>query len=155
MLATLRPKKKQLIGTSAIKNLKKLCNKYRKSDGTYDCIVPGSGGKDSFYASHILKTKYKMNPLTITWAPTLYTDWGWRNFQKWIGAGHDNFTLTPNGKVHRLLTRLSVDLLLHPFHTFVLGQKTLAAKMALSHNIPMIFYGENEVEYGNATSYIA
>ena len=37
----------------------------------------------SFYASHILKTKYKMNPLTITWAPTLYTDWGWRNFQKW------------------------------------------------------------------------
>ena len=145
-------KKKTTDWNERNRELEELCNKYRKSDGTYDCIVPGSGGKDSFYASHILKTKYNMNPLTITWAPTLYTDWGWRNFQKWIGAGHDNFTLTPNGKVHRLLTRLSVDLLLHPFHTFVLGQKTLAAKMALAHNIPMIFYGENEVEYGNATS---
>ena len=60
-----------------------------------------------------------------------------------------HFTLTPNGKVHRLLTRLSVDLLLHPFHTFVLGQKTLAAKMAEMFNIPLIFYGENESEYGN------
>ena len=53
-----------------------LCNKHRKNDGSYDCIVPGSGGKDSFYASHILKNKYKMNPLTVTWAPHIYTNWG-------------------------------------------------------------------------------
>ena len=37
------------------KELIELCNKYRKADGTYDCLVPGSGGKDSFYTSHILK----------------------------------------------------------------------------------------------------
>jgi len=38
--------------------LKELCDKFRSKDGSYDCLVPGSGGKDSFYASHILKTKY-------------------------------------------------------------------------------------------------
>ena len=93
-----------------------------------------------------------MNPLTVTWAPSIYTDWGWRNFQRWIDAGHDNYLITPNSKIHRLLTRLSVESMLHPFQPFILGQKTLAAKMALHFNIPLIFYGENEAEYGNPIS---
>ena len=63
------------------KELIDLCNKHRSKDGSYDCLVPGSGGKDSFYQSHILKYKYNMNPLTVTWAPNIYTDWGWQNFQ--------------------------------------------------------------------------
>ena len=129
--------------------LKEVCDKYRKNDGSYDCIVPGSGGKDSFYASHILKTKYGMHPLTVTWAPHIYTDWGWKNFQSWIHAGHDNYLMTPNGRVHRLLTRLSTELLFHPFQAFMFGQKSLAPKMAALFDIPLIFYGENEAEYGN------
>jgi N-acetyl sugar amidotransferase len=131
------------------KQLRELCDKHRKSDGSYDCITPGSGGKDSFYASHILKTKYGMHPLTVTWAPHVYTDWGWLNFQSWIHAGHDNYLMTPNGRVHRLLTRLSTELLFHPFQAFMFGQKSLAPKMALLHKIPLVFYGENEAEYGN------
>jgi N-acetyl sugar amidotransferase len=134
------------------KELQDLCDKFRKNDGSYDCIVPGSGGKDSFYASHILKNKYGMHPLTVTWAPHMYTDWGWRNLQSWIHAGHDNFLMTPNGRVHRLLTRLSTELLLHPFQPFMLGQKALAPKMALKFDIPLVFYGENEAEYGNPIS---
>ncbi len=129
--------------------LRDLCDKHRKNDGSYDCIVPGSGGKDSFYASHILKTKYGMHPLTVTWAPHIYTDWGWKNFQSWIHAGHDNYLMTPNGRVHRLLTRLSTELLFHPFQSFVFGQKALAPKMAILFKIPLVFYGENEAEYGN------
>ena len=126
-----------------------LCNKYRSKDGSYDCIVPGSGGKDSFYTSHILKYKYGMNPLTVTWAPNIYTEWGWQNFQSWIHAGHDNILMTPNGKVHRVLTRLSTELLYHPFQAFMLGQKTIAPRIALQFGIPLVFYGENEAEYGN------
>ena len=131
------------------KQLRDLCDKHRKHDGSYDCVVPGSGGKDSFYASHILKNKFGMHPLTVTWAPHIYTEWGWNNFQAWIHAGHDNFLMTPNGRVHRLLTRLSTELLFHPFQAFMFGQKSLAPKMALLFNIPLIFYGENEAEYGN------
>lgn len=129
--------------------LKELCDRYRRNDGSYDCLVPGSGGKDSFYAAHILKYKYKMNPLTVTWAPHMYTDWGWRNFQKWIHAGFDNQLCTPNGKIHRLLTRLAIENLFHPFQPFILGQKSLAPKMAALYDIQLVFYGENEAEYGN------
>ena len=72
-----------------------LCDQFRSKSG-YDCLLPGSGGKDSFYASHILKTRFGMHPLTVTWAPHLHTDWGWKNFQAWIHAGFDNVLFTPN-----------------------------------------------------------
>jgi N-acetyl sugar amidotransferase len=142
-------KKSTIDWTEREKQLKDLCDKHRKNDGSYDCILPGSGGKDSFFASHILKTKYGMNPLTVTWAPHIYTDWGRRNHSRWIHAGHDNYLMTPNGRVHRLLTRLSTELLFHPFQAFMFGQKALAPKMASLFNIPLVFYGENEAEYGN------
>ena len=56
------------------KELQELCDKYRKNNGEYDCIAPGSGGKDSVFASYVLKYKYKMNPLTVTWSPHMYTE---------------------------------------------------------------------------------
>ncbi|HEX2724756.1 MAG TPA: N-acetyl sugar amidotransferase, partial [Beijerinckiaceae bacterium] len=129
--------------------LVQLCDKYRSRTGHYDCLVPGSGGKDSFYQSWMLKHEFGMNPLTCTWAPHVYTDWGWRNFNRWIHSGFDNYLMTPNGRVKRLMTRLAVENLFHPFQPFMIGQKAFAPKMAAMTNIPLIFYGENEAEYGN------
>ena len=131
------------------RELNTLCDKYRRNDGHYDCLVPGSGGKDSFYTAHVLKYKYGMHPLTCTWAPHQYTDWGWKNQQAWIHAGFDNLLMTPNGRVHRLVTRLAVQNLFHPFQPFMMGQKYLAPKLAMRFDIPLVFYGENEAEYGN------
>ena len=53
--------------------LLKLLDKHRNKHGEYDCIVPGSGGKDSCYATDILKRKYGMNPLSVTWPRVIYT----------------------------------------------------------------------------------
>ena len=132
------------------RKLEELLNKYRKKSG-YDCIVPGSGGKDSAYAAHLLKYRYNMNPLTVTWAPHLYTHIGWENFTNWIHVGgFDNILFTPNGKVHRILTKLAFDKLLHPFQPFIIGQKIIGPLLSLKFNIPLIFYGENQAEYGNA-----
>lgn len=131
------------------RELKALCDRFRRDDGAYDCLVPGSGGKDSFYAAHVLKFKYGMHPLTVTWAPHIHTEWGWTNFQAWIHAGFDNVLVTPNGRVHRLLTRLAVEKLFHPFQPFIIGQKALAPKLAKLYDIPLVFYGESEAEYGN------
>ena len=130
--------------------LKELLAKYRRTDGGYDCLVPGSGGKDSAYQAHVLKYKYGMNPLTVTWPPILYTDYGYKNFKNWLDVGgFDNISFNRNGKVMKLLTKLSIENLYHPFQTFILGQKNLAPKIAAKYGIPLIFYGENEAEYGN------
>lgn len=142
-------KRTQIDWAERERELVDLCARFRRTDGSYDCIVPGSGGKDSFYAAHILKHKYGMHPLTVTWAPHIYTDWGWKNFQAWIHAGFDNYLFTPNGRAHRILTRLAVQNLFHPFQPFMFGQKALAPKIALLQKTPLVFYGENEAEYGN------
>jgi len=130
--------------------LLKLLDKYRRNDGYYDCIVPGSGGKDSAFQAHILKYKYGMHPLTITWPPIMYTEYGYENWKNWIDiGGFDNISFRRNGKVMKLLTKLAIENLFHPFQTFILGQKNLAPKIAAKYDIPLIFYGENETEYGN------
>lgn len=130
--------------------LLQLLDKYRRKDGYYDCLVPGSGGKDSAFQAHILKYKYGMNPLTVTWPPILYTDYGYENWKNWIDiGGFDNVSFRRNGRVMKLLTKLSIENLFHPFQTFILGQKNLGPRLAAKFNIPLVFYGENEAEYGN------
>jgi N-acetyl sugar amidotransferase len=130
--------------------LLRLLDKHRRKDGYYDCIVPGSGGKDSAYQSHVLKYKYGMHPLTITWPPIMYTEYGYQNFRKWIEVGgFDNISYNQNGRVMKLLTKLAIENLFHPFQTFILGQKNIGPKIAAKFEIPLVFYGENEAEYGN------
>ena len=127
-----------------------LCNRHRSRDGSYDCIIPGSGGKDSAFTAHVLKYKYGMNPLTVTWAPHKYTEIGWNNFQRWIESGLDNLLYSPNGRLHRLLTRLAFENLVHPFQPFIIGQRMIGPRFSTLHNIPLVFYGENPAEYGNS-----
>ena len=142
--------KMEIDWASREKQLLKLLDKHRRKDGEYDCLVPGSGGKDSVYASHLLKYKYGMNPLTVTWPPIMYTDYGYKNYQNWLNiGGFDNITYRPSGEVMRKLTKIAIETLLHPFQTFILGQKNLAPKIASKYGINLVFYGENEAEYGN------
>jgi len=132
--------------------LNKLLDKYRSKNSSYDVIVPGSGGKDSFYVAHMLKYKYKMNPLTCTFAPNIYTDWGRHNFYSWLNTGFSNYLFTTNPVVHSFITRLALENLLHPFQPWILGQKNFPTKFASKFKIPLIFYGENPAEYGNPNS---
>ena len=132
------------------KELLKLLERHRSNNRNYDCIVPGSGGKDSCYATHVLKYEYGMNPLTITWPPILYTKYGKQNFNNWLSnCKVDNISASRDDSTMRILTKLSIENLMHPFQTFILGQKIFAAKMALKYKIPLVFFGENEAEHGN------
>jgi N-acetyl sugar amidotransferase len=134
------------------KDLETLLEKHRDKKG-YNVVVPGSGGKDSAYTSHILKYKYGMNPLTVTWAPHLYTQVGWENFQNWMHVGGlDNILFTPNGKLHRFLTRQAFLNLLHPFQPFIVGQRLIGPLIAEKFGIDLVMYGENQAEYGNSIS---
>ena len=134
------------------KDLETLLEKHRDKKG-YNVVVPGSGGKDSAYTSHILKYKYGMNPLTVTWAPHLYTQVGWENFQNWVHVGGlDNILFTPNGKLHRFLTQQAFLNLLHPFQPFIVGQRLIGPLIAEKFGIDLVMYGENQAEYGNSIS---
>ena len=66
----------------------------------------------------MLKYEFGMNPLTVTWAPHLYTEMDGKIHFINIG-GFDNILFTPNGKLHRYLTSLAFKNLLHPFQPFI------------------------------------
>ena len=126
-----------------------LCGRHRRSDGSYDVIVPCSGGKDGSFVAHQLKYKYGMNPLTVTWAPLNATEIGRRNLDAFIKSGFDNVLGTPNGVVTRKLTQLAFAHLGDPFQPFIYGQTNFPLGMAVKHGVSLIMYGENgEVEYG-------
>lgn len=133
------------------KELVALLDKHRSKDGTWDVVVPGSGGKDSALVTHQLKYKYGMHPLAITWAPFIYTDIGWQNYYNMIQSGFDGILAWPNGMHHRKLSRVAFELKGDPFEPFVYGQKAYAFHIACKFKIPLVFYGENgEVEYGGS-----
>ncbi len=129
--------------------LAQLLDRHRSKDGSYDVIVPGSGGKDSMYVAHVLRHKWGMHPLTVTWPPHMYTEIGRVNFDAWIASGVDNICFSPNGKAHRLLTREAFLNLLHPFQPFILGQKKLGPTIALRYGVKLVIYGESESEGGS------
>lgn len=143
-------KEKSIDWNEREKKLITLLDRFRNPKGGYDILIPGSGGKDSAYTAHILKYKYNMNPLTVTWAPHIYTDIGWKNFDNWIKiGGFDNLLFTPNGRVHSVLSSIAFKNLLHPFQPFIIGQKIIGPLIAKKFGIKLIMYGENQAEYGN------
>ena len=130
--------------------LKALCDQHRKDDGSYDVIVPVSGGKDGGLVAHMLKYRYRMHPLLVTWSPHLYTNIGRQNIESLIKVGgFDHVLGTVNGKVHRLMSKLAFLYLGDNFQPFIYGQTNFPLKIAVTYNIQLIMYGENgEVEYG-------
>ncbi|NQU95493.1 MAG: hypothetical protein HQ549_04610 [Candidatus Omnitrophica bacterium] len=69
-------KKQEFLGYDALENI---LSKYRSKDGRPDCIVGFSGGRDSSYALHVLKTKLGMHPIAYTYDWGLVTDLARRN----------------------------------------------------------------------------
>ncbi len=112
-------------------------------------MVPSSGGKDSAFVAHELKSKYKMNPLTVTWSPLKYTDIGWENLVNFNKSGFDVILGMANGQTVRKLCKDAMIEMGDPFQPFIYGQVLFPIKIATKFNIKLVFSGENaEAEYG-------
>ncbi len=133
--------------------LKRLCDFYRKNDGSFDVIVPVSGGKDGGFVAHQLKHKYGMHPLCVTWAPLLPTEIGRQNLDAFVASGFDLVQGRPNGQVARKLERLAFEHMGDPFQPFIYGQTNFPLQVAVNYKIPLIFYGEDgDRAYGSDSS---
>lgn len=134
------------------KQFEELCDKHRSNDGSYDVIVPCSGGKDSSTIAHRLKYEYGMHPLSVTFSPPVYSDIGFKNLRNFIDNGFDHILVTPNGRVHRALTKESFIRLGDHNEIFDHGQMSVPFQMAVKYNVKLVMYGENgEAEYGGTS----
>lgn len=128
-----------------------LCDHHRRSDGRYDVLVPCSGGKDSSSVAHKLRDWYGMHPLTVTWAPFIYTAIGAQNMRNFINAGFTNLLASPNGRLHRKLARIAFEAVGDAWQPFAYGQMAYAFHIAVQFDIKLVFFGENgEAEYGGS-----
>ena len=133
------------------KELEALCKKHRSRDGSWDVIVPCSGGKDSGYVAYTLKEKFGMHPLTVTWASAIPTDIGNQNLYNFIQSGYDNILVSPTGKIHRKLSKLTFTEYGENFLPFSYGQVHVPIHIAVKFKVPLIMFGENgELEYGGS-----
>lgn len=118
----------------------------------FNCIVPVSGGKDGSYIAHTLKTKYKVKPLCITVNPHLATTLGQKNLKNFGKSGFDLIEINPHYETLRKLNLIGFQELGFPYYGWLIAIQTAVIRLAVSLNIPLIFYGEDgEVEYGGST----
>jgi N-acetyl sugar amidotransferase len=130
--------------------LKVLCNKYRSKDGSYDCIVTGSGGKDSMFQTYVMKECMKMHPLLLTVATNYKaTKTGEVNMRNWNEIFDcPNIVLTLPHRVARIMTRKGFELVGNPDWLYDLAIYAWPVKEAITRKIPLVIYGENtSVEY--------
>ena len=69
--------------------LKNLLDAHRSNDGSFDCVVPVSGGKDGSYIAYQLKHVHGMHPLCVTVTPALASATGAQNIQNFMNSGFD------------------------------------------------------------------
>ena len=63
------------------RELREICERHKKKDGSWDCVIPVSGGKDSHAMVYWIKEVLGMNPLLITAGdPFTKTHAGRKNF---------------------------------------------------------------------------
>jgi asparagine synthetase B (glutamine-hydrolysing) len=71
--------------TGKLEELKEIVNRYRNADGSPDCIIPFSGGRDSTFALHMVKKELGLNPIAFTYDWGMVTDLARRNIVRVCG----------------------------------------------------------------------
>ncbi|MGE4064679.1 MAG: N-acetyl sugar amidotransferase [Rhodospirillaceae bacterium] len=117
--------------------------KQRAKNNPYDCIVPVSGGKDSTYQTWLMKTKYGMNPLLVSYNHTFNTPLGERNLANLIermDCNNVRFTTAPGSakRIARYMIRKVGDVTWH-YHA---GIQTFPIRAAVQYDVPLIVWGE-------------
>jgi len=145
-------KKQTLNWHSREQKLLQLLDQHRKNNGSFDCLVPVSGGKDGSYVSHKLKHEYGMNPLCLTVTPPLPQRLGEQNLRAFVESGYNHITVNPAYKGMQLLNKYGLTEIGFPYYGWMVAIHTVPLRIAAQLGIGLIFYGEDgEVEYGGST----
>ncbi len=115
-----------------------------KDESNYDCIIPVSGGKDSYFQVHTIKNVYGMNPLLVTYHGNNYLPEGQRNLDRMREVfGVDHLVFGPSVdllvKMNRAGLKVQGDMNWHAH----CGISTYPVQIAVQHRIPLIIWGEH------------
>jgi N-acetyl sugar amidotransferase len=121
----------------------------RSRSGEWDCVIPVSGGKDSFWqvASCLERG---LRPLCVTYVYPGQTELGRRNLRSLIAMGVDHLELRLDPVVERALVRKAFQKTAISGLVTHMAIYTMPIRVALERGIPLVVYGENSAfEYGS------
>ena len=131
------------------KELEKIIDIAKKKSSGYDCIVPVSGGKDSWF--QIIKAKeFGLKVLAITWKTPARTKIGYQNLNNMLDilkVDHIDYSFSKETEKKFLVAAFETTGVLGlPMH---LGIFSMCTRMAIQLKIPLVIWGENsQLEYG-------
>ncbi|MFN8121928.1 MAG: N-acetyl sugar amidotransferase [Thermoleophilia bacterium] len=122
-----------------------LLERHRSRDGSrHDCVIPVSGGKDSWYQTHVIKNVLGFNPLLVTYNGNNWTPAGWRNMLRMKEVFDvDHVLVSPSVATLQKLNRLAFVVMGDMnWHAHV-GITTAPVRVAAQHGIPLVIWGEH------------
>lgn len=124
--------------------LRDILEKYRCRDGgRHDCLIAVSGGKDSYFITHVIKNEFGLNPLLVTYNGNNYLDVGWRNMLRMRTVfGVDHVLYSPSVEHLKKLNRLGFKIMGDMNWHAHLGITTVPVRVAAQHKIPLVIWGE-------------
>lgn len=116
-----------------------------KSGRTYDCVIPVSGSRDSYFIVHMIKKVYGMTPLLVTYNKHYNTRIGIRNFAylKTLFDCDAMMMVVEPGKVKRI-TRHTLDKMGSMYWHCLAGQTVFPVQVAVRMKIPLIVWGAHQ-----------
>jgi len=136
--------------------LESVISKHRSKDGSPDCIVALSGGRDSCYGLHVVKRELGLNPIAYTYDWAMVTDEARRNSARVCGElGVEHIIRSADILTKRRNIRLNIEAWLKKpalgmIPLFMAGDKQFfhyATQVSEQTGVPLvIFCGGNNLE---------
>lgn len=126
--------------------LRSILECYRNHSGNnYDCIIPVSGARDSYFIVHTIKHVYGMNPLLVTYNKHYNTATGVRNLANLrIRFDCDIMTLSVNPDTVKKITRATMRRFGSMYWHCLAGQTVFPVQIAVKFKIPLIVWGAHQ-----------
>lgn len=113
------------------------------NDSEYDCIIPVSGGKDSYYQTHLMVKEFGLKPLLVTYHGNNYLPEGDYNRDRMREVFDcDHLIYGPSIDVLKKLNRLCFKRMGDMNWQNHCGIFTLPIQMAVKFKIPLMVWGE-------------
>ncbi len=112
---------------------------------TYDCVVPVSGARDSYFIVHTVKKVFGMNPLLVSYNRHFNTERGIRNLaylRTLFDCDHVQMVVQPQ-KVKKI-TRETVRRIGSMYWHVLAGQTVFPVQTAVRYKIPLIVWGAHQ-----------
>ena len=136
------------------KELRSILDNAKENAGAnYDCVLPISGGKDSFFQAHVLVNIFGIKPLAVTFNQNWRSETGFYNLQRCLEVFNlDHLEFTPARQLVNRLAKKSLASIGDACWHCHAGVGAFPLQIATRFKIPLLVWGESIAESAGRAS---